>query len=54
MNTLSQQEFEALFDNAAIGIITTNSQGDIVMVNQFALQQFGYKREELIRQKLES
>ena len=53
VNTLNQQEFEALFDNAAIGIITTNPQGEIVMVNQFALQQFGYNREELIRQKIE-
>jgi len=53
VNTLSQQEFEALFDNAAIGIVTTDPHGEIVMINQFALQQFGYEREELIGQKIE-
>lgn len=54
VNTLSQQEFEALFDNAAIGIITTIPQGNIVMINQYALQQFGYLREELIGEKIET
>lgn len=53
VNTLSQQEFEALFDNAAIGIVTTNPGGEIVMINQFALQQFGYQRAELIGRKVE-
>ena len=53
MNTLGQQEFEALFDHAAIGIITTNPAGEILMVNQFALQHFGYQREALIGQKIE-
>lgn len=53
MNTLSQQEFEALFNNAAMGIITVNQPGDIIMINQFALQQFGYERDELLGRKVE-
>jgi PAS domain S-box-containing protein len=53
VNTLSQQEFEALFDNAAMGIITVNPNGVIVMVNHFALQQFGYEKAELLGQKIE-
>ncbi len=47
------QEYEALFNNAAIGIITVNEAGDIVLINEFALKQFGYTREELLGQKIE-
>jgi PAS domain S-box-containing protein len=47
------QQFDALFNNAAIGIIIANQQGNIVAVNQFALGQFGYKEEELINKKIE-
>lgn len=53
MNNLSQQEFIALFDNAAMGIITVNSGGNIVQINQHALYQFGYERDELIGQPIE-
>lgn len=53
MNLPSRQEFEALFNNAAIGIITVDVKGDIVLVNQFALKQFGYEADELIGQKIE-
>ena len=56
MNTphSTRQEFEALFNNAAIGIITVNSEGKIVLANKFALQQFGYSDEsELIGNKIE-
>lgn len=53
MNTLNQYEFEALFDNAAIGILTIDRTGHIVMINQFALQQFGYDRTDLIGEKIE-
>lgn len=49
----SSQEFSALFNNAAIGIITINTQGEIVLSNQFALRQFGYDDNELIGQKIE-
>lgn len=47
------QEFEALFNNAAIGIITVDGEGNIVLINQFALKQFGYTANELIGQKIE-
>lgn len=53
VHKLNQQEFEALFDNAAMGIITVNPHGEIVMLNDFALQQFGYKKDELIGRKIE-
>jgi PAS domain S-box-containing protein len=41
------QRFEALFNYASIGILVTNRQGQIVLINDFALRQFGYEREEL-------
>ncbi len=47
-------EYEALFNNASIGIITVNSGGEIVLINGFALKQFGYGEEgEVIGQKIE-
>ena len=49
----SNQEFSALFNNAAIGIVTINKNGEIVLANQFALNQFGYTEAELIGQKIE-
>jgi len=42
------QRFGALFDYASIGILVTNKQGEIIMINDFALEQFGYPREELL------
>ncbi|WP_276133153.1 PAS domain-containing sensor histidine kinase [Polluticoccus soli] len=54
MNLTGRQGFEALFNNAAIGIITVDVKGDIVLVNQFALKQFGYNNvDELIGKKIE-
>lgn len=47
------QRFGALFNYASIGILVTNKQGEIVMINEFALKQFGYSREELVGQKVE-
>ncbi|SFD55980.1 PAS domain S-box-containing protein [Chitinophaga sp. CF118] len=47
------QRFEALFNYASIGILVTNQQGEIVLINDFALQQFGFTREELIGEKIE-
>ncbi|SFW73249.1 PAS domain-containing sensor histidine kinase [Chitinophaga sancti] len=47
------QRFEALFNFASIGILVTNRQGEIVLINDFALEQFGYQREELIGQTIE-
>ncbi|HRO41561.1 MAG TPA: PAS domain-containing sensor histidine kinase [Flavipsychrobacter sp.] len=48
-----RQEFEALFNNAAIGIITVNRAGDIILVNEFALKQFDYLHDEIIGKKIE-
>ncbi|WPV64124.1 PAS domain-containing sensor histidine kinase [Chitinophaga sp. LS1] len=47
------QRFEALFNFASIGILVTNRQGEIVLINDFALEQFGYQREELIGETIE-
>jgi len=47
------QRFEALFNFASIGILVTNQQGEIVLMNDFALEQFGYQREELIGESIE-
>jgi PAS domain S-box-containing protein len=47
------RRFEALFNYASIGILVTNQDGQIVLINDFALQQFGYEREELIDKKIE-
>lgn len=47
------QRFEALFNYASIGILVTNQQGKIVLINDFALRQFGYEREELVNEHME-
>jgi PAS domain S-box-containing protein len=48
------QEFEALFNNAAIGMIAVDTGGVITLVNRFALNQFGYGEEdELIGKPIE-
>ncbi len=49
----SGREFNALFNNAAIGIIAVNAEGVIILVNDFSLRQFGYEKEELLGQKIE-
>jgi PAS domain S-box-containing protein len=47
------EEYKALFNNAAIGIITVNRKGEIILVNDFALSQFGYTQEDLTGKKIE-
>ncbi len=47
------QRFEALFNYANIGILVAGRQGEIVMINDYALSQFGYRREELLGEKVE-
>lgn len=47
------ERFGALFDYASIGILVANKQGEIILVNDFALLQFGYKREMLLGKKVE-
>lgn len=49
----SNEGFEAMFNNAAIGIITVDNAGNILLVNRFAQNQFGYTAEELIHKKIE-
>lgn len=48
---LSGEILQTLFNHASIGIIVANSRGEIVMVNQFALQQFGYTNTDEIKGK---
>lgn len=47
------QKFEALFNNASIGIILVDREGKIVMANPFANKQFGYTKSELIGKPIE-
>ena len=49
-----QEKFEAVFQNASLGILVINAFGEIVLANSFLLSQFGYARaEELIGKKME-
>ncbi len=49
-----QEKFEAVFQNASLGILVINSQGEIILANSFLLTQFGYENpEELIGKKME-
>ncbi|HEY8733387.1 MAG TPA: PAS domain-containing sensor histidine kinase, partial [Puia sp.] len=43
----------SLFENATEGIVVTNSQGNIILVNPSACRIFGYEPEELSGQKIE-
>lgn len=45
--------FEALFEHANIGILTTDISGTILAANPFALRVFGYKQQELEGEKIE-
>lgn len=47
------QRFQALFNYASIGILLTDANGNIIMVNDFTLNQFGYRLLELEGEKLE-
>jgi PAS domain S-box-containing protein len=46
--------FQALFNNAAIGIIMVNASGVIELTNHFAETQFGYTADELKGKKIEA
>jgi PAS domain S-box-containing protein len=49
-----QEKFEAVFQNASLGILVINSKGNIVLANNFLLKQFGYtSAEELAGKKME-
>ncbi len=51
---LNTKTFQALFNFASIGILVTNSKGEIQMVNRFIESQFGYTEEELLERKVEA
>ncbi len=46
--------FEALFQEAAMGILITNGGGKITAINPFALKDFGYTEKELLGKKIET
>lgn len=45
-------EFEAIFQEAAIGIVVTNSKFEILLSNRFADQLFGYETNELMGENI--
>lgn len=47
------RRFQALFKYASVGILLTDATGDIIMINDFALKQFGYRTEEVLGKKME-
>lgn len=47
------KSFEALFSFATMGILIADSHGKIVAINPFALQEFGYREEELTGKNIE-
>jgi PAS domain S-box-containing protein len=50
---LNNASFQALFNYASIGILITNSAGEIQMANKYIEKQFGYSQGELIGKKVE-
>lgn len=53
MITEKNQLYSALFNNAAIGIIIVNEQGEMVLVNEYARKQFSYSEGEMVGRKIE-
>ncbi|MBE7172920.1 MAG: PAS domain S-box protein [Williamsia sp.] len=49
----ADQQFEALFNHASMGIIIVDQTGDIILANDFAYKQFGYKTDELTGKRIE-
>ena len=49
----NQKMLRAMFKEATIGILVVNGKGEIVQVNPFAEQLFGYESGELINEKME-
>lgn len=47
------EQFEAFFSSATIGIVLTNRKGEIINFNQYASQQFGYNKEEVMNKNIE-
>jgi len=53
VNPVALDEFETLFNYATLGILITNSKGEIINFNRFAEELFGYKKEEAIGRTVE-
>lgn len=49
----NKQLFAAIFQHATMGILVTDRQGKIILVNQFALREFGYEEDELTGKTVE-
>ena len=50
-----KDKFEALFQYASMGILVANTKAEILLANNFLLNQFGYsKQEELVGKKIET
>ena len=52
--TNNTEQFEALFNNATIGIIITGKNGKIINFNRYAETQFGYFKDEIIGKSLKT
>ncbi len=48
-----QEKFAAVFQNASLGILLINQDGNIELANDFLLAMFEYEREEIVGHKLE-
>ncbi len=54
-NQHQNERFEALFQYASMGILVANSEGSIILANNYLLSQFGYdKSDELVGKKIET
>jgi PAS domain S-box-containing protein len=45
--------YEAVFEEAAMGILVVNGNGEITAINPFAVEEFGYTAKELMGKKIE-
>src|SRR5690242_629785 len=49
-----QEKFKAIFQNASLGILVINQQGEIALANDFLIREFGYDNaNDLIGKKME-
>jgi PAS domain S-box-containing protein len=54
LQTLIQKnQFDALFSRAGIGVMCLDSRGEILAVNSYILNEFGYGKNELVGNKIE-
>jgi len=54
-NQHENERFEALFQYASMGILVANSEGSIILANNYLLLQFGYDNsDELVGKKIET